>query len=291
MKKTEDYEYMVCIDNMEEKPCQYDVIKIINYSMLCEIMPLLNEQMRNKKFTDFVDCFSQNNIFFAVFRHTDNIMLFEYLKKFSYNTNERLEIIKNLAEKIVMMNIPVSIQTDILLSESIAVSESMRVDFKYNLTHMNEYASLDFEKFQKSMCDIVKKVLEKEYKNNISEKLVKYCENLEKGVFSEYIEIYSEYMRVYDEVTNNINQETLKKQSRWLKIWEKIMSLFKMIKPFAVCLVILLALVYLIYTLVGYDKEDTSQYNNYKTIGSLVIKEYNSNDDITENSGEEQKGE
>jgi hypothetical protein len=218
-------------------------------------------------------------------------MLSEYLKKFSYNTDERLEILRSLIEKTVMMNIPVSIQTDILLSESITVSESMRVDFRYNLTHMHDYASMDFRKFQKSMCSVVKKILEKEYNSNISGKLVKYCENLEKGVFSEYIELYSEYMDVYEEIKNNINQETLKKQSRWLKIWEKAKSFLRMIKPFAVCLVILLALIYLLYTVMGYDKEDTSQYNTYKTIGSLVIKEYDSSDDIIENADNEQREE
>lgn len=271
--KTESYEYMICTDNMEKNHSLYDVIKVSDYSMICSIMPLLNEQKRNKKFTDLIDCFSQNNAFYAVFSHTDSVMLDEALKTFAHTSYEKLDMLKNLTEKIVMMNIPVQIQTDIILSESIAVSQSMKISFIYDLSHISQYNDIDFGKFQRAMCVLVKKILKKEFESGISSKLTAYCENLNNGIYHEYIEIYADYIGVYEDIKGSIGDEILRKQSRWLKIWEKIKGFLSFVKPFAVCLLILLALIYLFYSVAG-NKEDRSQYNTYKSIGSLIIDEY-----------------
>lgn len=268
-RKTDNYEYMVCSD---EESCLYDVIKVTGYNMICEIMPLLNEQKKNKKFTDFQDCFSQNNVFYAVFQHNDDRKLSDYLKKSEYNVYERLEILKNLTEKIVMNDIPAEFQTDILMSENICISDSMNISFRYDFEHISEYKNFSIADMQKALLGITKKILGNGYK---SSELDKYCSALEKGSYSRYIEIYSGYIRAYEEIKNNLSEETLKRQSRWLKIWEKIKALLKMIKPFAVCLIIIIALLYLLFTSLGYDKEDKSQYSTYKSIGSLIIKEYN----------------
>ena len=267
-RKTNDYEYMVCSD---EKSRLYDVIKVIDYNMLCEIMPLLNEQRKNKKFTDLKDCFSQNNVFYAIFSHNDDRKLSDYLKKSEYNAYERLEILKNLTEKIVMMDISPALQTDILMSENICISDSMNISFIYDLEHIPEYKNLNIADMQKTLLCLTKKILEKEYK---SSELDEYYSALEKGSYSRYLEIYSGYMKAYEDIKNNLNEETLKKQSKWMKIWEKIKAVLKLAKPFAVCLIIILALLYLLFTALGYDREDKSQYSTYKSIGSLIIKEY-----------------
>lgn len=271
-----NYEYMICIDNMEEKNNKYDVLKIKDYSMICRIMPLLNSQMKNRKFIDLVDCFSKDNAFYAVFRHNDEKMLSEYLKNSQYNTDERIEILKNLIEKIVMSDIPVPVQADILSSESITVSDSMRIGFRYDLSRIADYSQFDMKKLQKFLRNIVKKVLEREISNEVSEKLSEYCANLGKGNYNEYIELYSAYMEAYNEIKQNINDNSIEKQSKWLRLWERIKSLLRLVKPFTVSLLIIAALAYLAYVLL-FDNKDTAG-QTYQSIGSLDIKEYESYD-------------
>ena len=87
IEKNPDYEYMFCIDLLEEKNNQYDVLKIANYSTICKIMPILSNQLNNNKFSDFVDCFSQDNTFYAMFKHIDTPSLFDKLKSDGYNVS------------------------------------------------------------------------------------------------------------------------------------------------------------------------------------------------------------
>ncbi len=283
MEKSDDYEYMLCIDNLEEKNNKYDILKVKNYSLICKVMPLLNEQLKNRKFTDFKECFSQDNVFYAVFKHNDNIKLAEKLENTSLSIIERNEIMKNLAEKIVMTNIPYPVQTDILLSDGITISESLSVGFKYNLKNISDYQKMDFKSFQKALSKITEKLFEKEIKNNVSDKLNEYLNNLKNGNYNERIEIYSEYVEIYEELKNNANNENPKKKSRLQKFIERIKAILRLIKPFAVALLIISALLYLLYTLFGYE-EDTGKYNTYKSIGTLPVKEYIS--DETEQKGE-----
>lgn len=279
MEKNSDYEYIFCVDLLEEKNNQYDVLKVTNYSMICKIMPLLSSQLKNKKFSDFVDCFSQDNVFYAMFKHNDNTSLFDKLKNGEYTTIERLEIFKNLVKKIVMLNIPTPIQVDILYSKNITLLDTLDIDFKYSLHNIPNYSKFDFVFLQKVLKDILKIVLKKEFDDNISQKLNTYYANLCKGVFKEPIELYSEYIAVYEEIQDNLKKNNIVKKSKWLRIWEKIKNIIRLIKPFIVSLIVILALIYLIYVALGFDKKDNSQYDTYKSIGVLDIKEYQSNED------------
>lgn len=278
IEKNPDYEYMFCIDLLEEKNNQYDVLKITNYSTICKIMPILSNQLNNNKFSDFVDCFSQDNTFYAMFKHIDTPSLFDKLKSDDYSTIERLEIFKNLLKRIIMLDMPIPIQTDILYSKNITLLDNLDVNFKYNLSNISNYSKFDFIFLQKALKDILKIVLKNEFDNNISKKLNTYYTNLDKGVFKEPIEIYSEYISVYDDINDNIKKNNTIKKSRWLKIWEKIKSIIRLIKPFILSLVIILALIYLIYIALGLDKKDNTQYDTYKSIGILDIKEYQSSE-------------
>lgn len=275
VERNSNYESMLCTDMLEEKENRYNVLKITNYSILYQIMPMFNQQLKNIKFSDYIECFSKDNVFYVMFKHTDDNLLIEQLSTKEYSLNERLIITKNLIERIVTQNMPYSIQTDILQSKNITLSNSLDIKFRYYLNNMYNYPKIDFKSLQKSLLNIIGIILNQEINNNVSEKLSKYCENLKKGNYSEPIELYAEYIHIYDGLLNNPNiTKSLIKHNKLLKIWEKIRNLLKWLKPFVICLLIVIALIYLLYTALGYNKKDTSQYNTYKIIGTLNIKEY-----------------
>ncbi len=258
-EKTPDYEYMVCVDRKQDNSLKYDILKIKDYSLICKIMPMLTAQRKNKRFSDFIDCFSQNNIFFAVFKHSDEALLTEYIEYLDYDIKERLEIFKSLTEKIAVMDNP--LLTEVINSRSITVSDSFKVDFYYS--HVSEYSGFDFKKFQKCFGEFTEEFFDIKCKS-----FSEYCEKLSNAEYEDKFEIYSDYLKIYDEL--KVEKKDKEKFSEKIGV--------KMIKPFIASLLIIMSLTYLIYFLTGYSQKDKSGYSTYKSIGTLVIDEYESND-------------
>ncbi len=274
MNKSADYEYMLCTDLLEEKSNKYEVLKVMNYSMVYKVMPMLNAQLNNKKFSDLVDCFSQDNVFYAMFKHYEEPLLFDKLND-RYSTLERSEIVKNIIEKIVMLSMPYSMQTDILNSNSITISDTLEVHFKYNLKQISNYDSLDFKSLQGSLSKVVEAILHSECESGNYSLLTEYCKTLNLQEYTQPIELYSKYVAVYNQLKESNVDNT--KPNKWLVFWNKIKYVVKLIKPCILCLIVFSAIAYLIYLALGYNDKDTSQYDTYKTIGTLDIKEYTSN--------------
>lgn len=274
MNKSTDYEYMLCTDLLEEKSNEYEVLKVMNYSMVYKIMPMLNTQLKNKKFSDLVDCFSQDNVFYAMFKHYEEPLLFDKLDD-KYSTLERSEIVKNIIEKIVMLSMPYSMQTDILNGNSITISDTLEVHFKYNLKEISNYDSLDFKTLQGSLSRVVEAILHSECESGNYSLLTEYCKTLNLQGYTQPIELYSKYVAVYNQLKETTADNT--KPNKWLVFWDRIKHILKLVKPCILCLIVFSALAYLIYMVLGYNDKDTSQYGTYKTIGTLNIKEYTSN--------------
>jgi cbb3-type cytochrome oxidase subunit 3 len=266
---------MLCTDTLEEKENRYNVLKIENHTILYQVMPMFNQQLKNNKFSDYVECFSKDNAFYVVFKHHGGNLLAEEFSKRNYSLNERLIILKNLLEKLVTQSMPYAIQEDILKSRSVTISQNLDVKFRYNLKNVSRYSEVDFKTLQRSLLSMVKYLLKDESSNEVSEKLTNYCENLRNGKYTELIQLYAEYIPIYDELFDNPDvHKTIAQQSKLIKLWQKVRAVLNMLKPFAVTLLVVLAILYLLYTTFGYNKEDKSQYNTYKSIGTLDIKEY-----------------
>jgi hypothetical protein len=236
---------------------------------------MFNQQLKNNKFSDYVECFSKDDSFYVMFKHHGGNLLADEFSKRNYSLNERLIILKNLLERLVTQSMPYAIQDDILNTRGITISPNLDVRFRYNLKNISRYSEVDFKKLQRSLLSVVKYILEKEVSRQVSEKLNDYCEKLNNGEYTELIQLYAEYIPIYDELFDNPNvNTTIAQQNKILKIWEKVRAILNMLKPFAVTLIVILAIIYLIYTAFGYSKKDTSQYNTYQSIGTLDIKEY-----------------
>lgn len=271
ISETEQMEHFLCQEEAEDKrKILYDVFKIKERSLVVKLILIFTEQMSNKAFTDYCDCFSKNSELYLVFLHKSSTSLQDKLKKEDCSRAERIMIGKKIMQQILLLDMPDFLMYDILDVTQIQVSQAMDISFLYKLKEISEFEAVTIDKIQEKLSCVMELLFEYEISLQISEDIDTYLKQLKQGSYTDYVQIYQEYLHLIEKLEQN--EPMLKPNTFWFRVWDKIKNIWWKIKPFLFVFVVLGVVAYLVYSIL-HPQPSKEEPFQFQRIGTLVIEE------------------
>ena len=238
----------------------------------------LMEQLNNENFLDLVDFFINRDYFYILFKHNKGKVLKHKIDNEKCSISERLEIIKNILEKILILNISDYFFNAAMDINNIKITQSCEIYFTYNCCDISQFDTITFQDGAKSLAKVIEYIFNYEIKQRSMPELYNFVYSLNNEEIETYLDIYEKYWEIY-KIYFGKQQEELKPESLSFKIWNIIKKICSFIKKLIQPALILLAVSYLLISIASFFAEP--KYNlNFKTIGTVEIE----NDDLLEKS-------
>lgn len=250
LKSTRDLDIAVCRDLLEQNGQKYLVITLKNPDLIYRTLPFFTELKQSTSFQDFRECFAQDGQFYMVFSYYDKPLLAEKYPSGSYALTERLEIGKSLLSRMVLQNMPPSLQYEALQQRNLLLDDALQVWFNYQLEEIPAYPSLTGARVQVELARIFRELMSREIATKVSEELLDFLDRLDAGTFEKYLDIYQAYDKVYVLLTTLQETGEIEPKSFLFRLWERIKGLMKYVKPVLAGIVLVTALGYLMYTFI-----------------------------------------
>jgi len=254
---------------------KYRIVRIKDKQLIYELLPFFVDLKNNTAFTAYCGCFSKDGYLNLIFLHSDYTGLFDKLDNERCLLRERMEIGKNLLEQILMLDMPDFILYDALAECNVTVSASLDVKFNYHLTSLKQYKKLGIDDVRDRLAVLYKKLFEYELQRMASADIEQFIEDLSKTRYANYFEIYRRYEEVYDKLLTG-ELTAIRPNTFLFRLWDRIKSLGKYIKPAVTFILFVMMVCYLLYSIL-HKEVDAAKVFNYQQIGTVEIKE-SSND-------------
>lgn len=268
---TINYEILLCEELEGESQKKYTMIRILNQEVSYPFISFLTKQFNAEESQDFIEYFSEAGKFCIVFSYSDMPLLIEQLNKGVFRLIERLQIGKNLLEKILLLDMPFPILSEILSENTITISENLEIEFRYLLHNFETYESINFYDVEEKLGFVMESLFQKELLDESSDELKNFISQLKEKKYHSLLELYKEYEILSENLKTQILAGKLKPKQFKFRIWEGIKQMIKYLKPVLYVIVICLGLTYLIYLF--FIKKIEKDVYKYAKIGNIILEE------------------
>lgn len=258
----------ICTDMTENEPHTYILNGFLKTESYHYLIPLILEQ-NNSHFTDFIESFSADGIFYMLFKYQNGVPLIKQCEH--ADMEQRLEYIRRMIEQMVLQDMPVVFQYAVLISEQILLTVEKHVQFRYDLPDDFGQDSVTFHDVELRLLELLKQILSHELEMMYSDNLMDFCKKLlNGGSYKDYTSIYAEFCEVKNELTNKSNNFVSKKYR--FQLWESIKKYGNKIWQFIIVLIIIISAAAMLYEMFEKSEENESEAP-IRQIGTLIIKE------------------
>lgn len=270
--------YVYADDDMERYICReeagskrYAVTCIKNRMWIRKTTKFLMQQMENRYFTDYVSCFFSKECLYVVMEHGEGISLKEKLGKGDCSLRERMEIGKKLLEKIMILNMPEYFLQDCIRAETVMLSSALEVNFQYGLSQISDYDRFHFLAVQNRLGSLFEILFSGGRKKDILPPASGFCNSLREGRYQDILEIYAAYGSMCRALQELPPEEIILTKTWSFRIWDGIKKYFAPLRKLCAIAVMLLAIIFLIYSVRESMQED-GETKLFQAIGTLEIK-------------------
>lgn len=257
-------------------------------SMRNEEIGFLTEEMKHENFSDFVDFFIHEERLVVLFRYPQGMSLKQKITTEECGLQERLEIIKSLLERILFLNLTDYFFHAAMDMELIHITSAGEISFLYDCRHLNVYDTVDFQKGAAALGDIIASIFPEEMKQRSIPELYSFVYDLKHGALESHLGIYEKFWQIYQHYIDK-RQQDLEPYSLSFRIWDRIKDIGRILKKLVQPALVLLALIYLVVSIIGLFKEPG--YNeNFETIGTVQIANTSTEEPSSEENGQEETG-
>lgn len=259
----ESFEINLCKKNeIEDK--LYTIIVLKDIKLIHNNIQLFSKIRENNKFSDFIDCFSQNSYLYIMFSYyTENSIEFD--KVVNFPLLQRVEIAKQILRLIVLLDIPKPILYDVMSDDNINLDSSGKVYFNYFLKNIDRYSAVEEKDGIKRIATIFVKIFPEEITENTVDGfnlLVEQCEN---ATYNNIMSIYSDFSNLNDNFIKSSQRKKEKKDNLIKKIFKKILKMFNKIKGIIILLILCIGVIFLIITYTDNQNKKAVQINQIGT--------------------------
>lgn len=266
-----DTEVQVCRDLQEPPERRYIVVRVKNPKLAYQVIPLFLNAKQDACFTDFVEAFSQNGDFYALFVSNESPPLFEQLAATPRSTLERLEIGKSLFTRIALLRMAPGFQYEALADDNLLVDNSLSVSFRYCLRSMGSYATLSELAVQARLANILQRLFQPELEKQYCPQLHQFIDKLATEPYGDAVAMYGDYHALYLVMRELEEKGLTAPQNFWFRAWERIKKLGKYVRPAIACLLVAAAFGYLVYTLLAPPPATGQSTVVFKEIGTVEV--------------------
>lgn len=260
----------------EQLQKKYRIIRVKDRKIIYELLPFFVELREHTVFSDYCGCFSKDGFLNLIFACSEQPDLFSKLDNERCMLRERIDIGKNLLEKILMLNMPDFILYDALAEENVTVSKALDVSFNYQLLSLKNHGVLGISDVSERLLVLFKKLFEYELLREASIDIQAFIDELSAKSYSNYFEIYKSYEELYDKLLTGELIAAIRPNTFLFRLWDRIKGFGKYVKPILTVLVLLLIAGYLLYTIM-HKPVDAAKVFNYEQIGTVEISTGNDN--------------
>ncbi len=273
LQKLDETEALIRFLCREEKDARgkhlFDIFQIRDRELAVKLIMVFMEQMSNRAFEDFFECFSRDGELYLVFVHKEAVPLAQKLEEESCVLKERMSIGRNILERLLLLKMPDMLAYDVLRPDTIQVTAALDIHFLYTLSEIRDYETVTMEKVEERMADVFSLLFQRELSLESSPDIPAFLEQLRNGQFTDYRQVYEAYLRLTEQLES---AASLKPNTVWFRIWEKIKAVLKRARPAAVALLVAALAIYLIYSIM-YPAPAQNEAYDFQRIGTVEIRD------------------
>ncbi len=269
MAREEAADFLLCETAAENR--QFLVIALKHMDLIASVIEFLYEQASNPAFTDFHDCFVSSQRLHLVFVYHRGEPLTGILSREYSGLQERLGILQNILERIILLDMPCYFASQCLNAPDIYLSRSLDVSFGYHtgdLLHCRDYT---MRQVQSSLHLLVETLFEKELGKEVAPPVSAFLEALENTLYHSSLELYQSFLVMRQALLDLANQDMETPRTWSFRLWERIRRCFKPMKRLFVLAVLIIGLVYMLWNLREVSQPAASS-RVMEQIGTLKIR-------------------
>lgn len=261
-------EVCLCENTVDHSRCL--IIRIKDQQLIFAAVEFLYEQVANEAFVDFQDCFVSGESLLLVFSSFEGQELEQKLVSEYSSLEERLEIIKKVLERIILLDMPCYFASHCLELKQVFVNRSLDVSFRYEIADLAQSRIYSMKEVQSRLRELTEFVFKEELKKEVVRPMADFLDMLEKSRCDGYLELYRGFLHTREQVLALSKQE-LETPKTWIfRMWERIRKLFKPLKKIIVIGVLAAGLFYMLWT-IDHASKPASSAKVVEQIGTLKL--------------------
>ena len=268
-------ECYLCRDYARQDPSDYALVRLIDPDLVARMVPVFLRLEQEGMFLDFVGSFTGEDGVYGAFRYSGFPTWEQKRDREACSLAERLEIAKNLLEKMLLYRMPPYFQRNVLAPGRICVSPSLEVGFRYGLEDIYNYFSVG----PADACQGFRAFFEELFYEELAQGAAPELETFVSGcAAAEGLEdLYRRFVPVYQALRapkegKQKKQAAPRRQGRAFQIWEAVKRVLRVLRPIVAAAVILAVVIYLIVTWDA-GSEAAKDAGTFSYIGTVEITE------------------
>lgn len=249
----------------------YTVACIRDRELIRKLIPITTKKNTSLSFKDLHDSFNADGKYYIIFNYARGQTLQQAMQENNYNLNERLLLMKNIFNQILLLNMPDCFIYEALRKDSIVVDEAMGVRFNYFFTEVDYYGQVEEKNCLRRICELTQELFRKETTEKSSAELAEFIRNIEREKFENIWDCYEAFDNIYDRLKLKSENHEIKPKRLWWKAWEGLKKKVPALKAMLAVFVILAAGVYLLLHLPNPVLSEDGI--SFQKIGTLEIEE------------------
>lgn len=244
------------------------ILRFTDPELIHKMIPIFMNLQNQGMAEDFMECFSKESDFYAVFAWHMQTPFVEKIKQ-PLRFLEKLVILKNLLEKLITLKLSNYFIYEVLHFPNIMIADSLKVEFQYTLYETNTIELIAFSDVANQLAIVIKQLFAEELKKEMIPKLKELIEDLQRnGRYRDLVSIYQKYREIYKIYESGT--VVPKENSTGFRIWNKLKQGIPYLKRIVKILLLLAILAYLVYTILNPTVGVGDKYQ-FKNIGTLEI--------------------
>ena len=264
--KTEEF---LCteLNGREETPCL--LVRVTDTALAKAFTLFLEEKIRDREFTDYLECFQADGAFYAAFRHSLDQSLPLRLQEERCSLRERAQIARGLLEQLLIQNPHPYFAWNGLRPEQITVNRSLDVHWNYHLERVGQFDDCTMQEVCARLQSVLRLLFREEEGKGLYPLLEEYLQSLSRVQEPTYLQIYQSFLRVYEELLQEPDSRGLPRTFAF-RLWERMKKFFAICKKVLMVAILLAALLYVVYV-IGDDSGSQVMSRTIRQIGELTI--------------------
>lgn len=264
-------EIVICRDVATDQ--EYTVLRLKNKDIVSGLMVYLNTNVNPETFVDFVEHFVFEGDLCIVFKYNRGLSLSEKLKREYCSLSERMTIGRRILDRIVLLDMPLYFLKNCLAGERIIVKPSLDILFNYVPGDIRDFAAADDRAALKAFTAIFRMLFGDELARESAPPFNEFYAALQEEQQFDSIELYKQYTQMCREVEIIPEEEIVKPKSKWFLLWERVKGFARALRRFLALALLVLAVVYLAYTIGDFINPKVTPVKQFDFIGTLKIEQ------------------
>ena len=247
----------------------YTVVCVKDWELARKLILVTTKKNTSIAFKDLQESFNADGKYYIVFQYAEGETLQKTLQEQERSLKERLTLMKNILEQIILLNMPLCFIYEALRKDSIVVDEALEIRFNYFFSEVDYYWQVQERDCLQRISGLVKELFQKELTEKSVRELADFSKSLSQGRVKDIWECYKKCDEICEHFTRKEAAGQIRPGRIWWKAWEAFKGKVPVIKAMLAVLLIVASGVFLLWNLKNPAVSDHGI--TFEQIGTLKI--------------------